>query len=273
MAQEDFYDLAVVENVPFGISGMQGDFFALRIEKPGWKGWAPGQFVMIRPQSWTLEIPWARPFSISRVTQSEVVVFFQVTGKGTKRMAHLGRGDRVHLWGPLGNRFSVVEKPTLLLAGGVGIAPFLGYVDIHPKVECISMLFGHKHPDNCYPIEKLSERIHIISFQEQSCKDRDAFLLLVQKQMKSYADQAGIILACGPMPFLKFIQKFSLEYSVKTQLSLESRMACGIGACLGCVTQTTERWPVKSSAGMPVPTCTNGPVFWADQISLEDVHE
>lgn len=268
MAQASFYDLAVIDNIPFGLDGGEGHFFALRLEVPDWKGWAPGQFVMIRPQNWTLEIPWARPFSICRVTKEELVIFFQVSGKGTARMAYLKQGDRVHLWGPLGNRFSIEENSTLLLAGGIGIAPFIGYVDIHPNPKNLSMMFSHKQPNDCYPLDSLSERINFFSFHEHTNEERNIFLHDVRSRMQEYALTNGLILACGPTPFLKFVQTVALEVVVRTQISLESRMACGIGACLGCVVLTTEKWPVKNMAGMPVPTCTNGPVFWADQIFL-----
>lgn len=133
MSQSAFYDLAVIDNVPFGLTGSQGRFFALRLERPDWKSWAPGQFVMLRPQGWALDMPWARPFSICRVSTNELVIFFQVAGRGTEKMAKLRRGDKVHLWGPLGNRFAVEGgTPTLLLAGGIGIAPFVGYAERHP---------------------------------------------------------------------------------------------------------------------------------------------
>lgn len=268
MAQSDFYDLSVIDNIPFGLAGTQGQFFALRLELPPWKQWFPGQFVMIRPQSWTFEIPWARPFSICRVRNQELVVFFQIAGRGTERMAYLKSGDRVHLWGPLGNRFSIEDKPTLLLAGGVGIAPFLGYVDMHPHPNNLSLLFGHKQPKDYYPTEMLFERITVHSFKEDTANDREVFLAKVQVGIQEHAERNGLVIACGPVPFLKFVQTVALECNVRTQLSLESRMACGVGACLGCVVQTTEKWPVKDMAGMPVPTCTHGPVFWADQILL-----
>ena len=232
MSQSAFYDLAVIDNVPFGLTGSQGRFFALRLERPDWKSWAPGQFVMLRPQGWALDMPWARPFSICRVSTNELVIFFQVAGRGTEKMAKLRRGDKVHLWGPLGNRFAVEGgTPTLLLAGGIGIAPFVGYAERHPTPGVLSMVFGHRLPEDCYPVESLGERIDVESFHENTGED--------------------------------------LEAKARCQLSLESRMACGVGACLGCVTKTTEKWPVEEKAGTPVQTCTHGPVFWADQITLE----
>ena len=270
MSQSAFYDLAVIDNVPFGLTGSQGRFFALRLERPDWKSWAPGQFVMLRPQGWALDMPWARPFSICRVSTNELVIFFQVAGRGTEKMAKLRRGDKVHLWGPLGNRFAVEGgTPTLLLAGGIGIAPFVGYAERHPTPGVLSMVFGHRLPEDCYPVESLGERIDVESFHENTSEDLEWFLNHVRSRIEAYAERNGLVLACGPAPFLKAVQGFALAAKARCQLSLASRMACGVGACLGCVTKTTEKWPVEEKAGTPVQTCTHGPVFWADQITLE----
>lgn len=105
--------------------------------------------------------------------------------------------------------------------------------------------------------------------QEKAPADLERFLTLVRERIAACAARDGLVLACGPTPFLKAVQKDALDCGARAQLSLENRMACGVGACLGCVTRTTEKWPVPAKAGAPVQTCTNGPVFWADQISLE----
>ena len=271
MSQSSLYDLAVIDNVPFGLTGTHGRFFALRLERPGWKSWAPCQFVMIRPQGWALDMPLARPFSICRVSTNELVIFFQVSGRGTEKMAALRRGDRVHLWGPLGNRVAVEGgTPTLLLAGGIGIAPFVGYAERHPTPGVLSMVFSHRQPEDCYPVETLGERIDVESFQEDGPDDLQWRLNHVRSRIAAYAARDGLVLACGPAPFLKAVQIYALESKARCQLSLENRMACGVGACLGCVTKTTDKYPVPEKAGTPVQTCNHGPVFWADQISLED---
>ena len=270
MSQSGFYEVAVVDNVPFGLTGGESRFFALRLEKPDWKTWFPGQFVMIRPVGWALDMPWGRPFSICRVSSRELVVFFQAVGRGTERMTGLKRGDKVHVWGPLGNYFAMEKgAPTLLLAGGIGIAPFVGYAESHPSPSRLTLLFGHRMPEDCYPVESLGERIELEAHHETCPEDLSWFLEHVRSRMADYAAHNGLVLACGPLPFLRAVRGYALECGARTQLSLENRMACGIGACLGCVTTTTEKWPVPAKAGQPVQTCTHGPVFWADQIVLE----
>ena len=98
--------------------------------------------------------------------------------------------------------------------------------------------------------------------------DLDNFIFTIQERMREYAEQKGLILACGPLPFLKTVHGFARELNARVQLSLENRMACGVGACLGCVTRTTEEWPVADKRNGLVQTCNHGPVFWANQIEL-----
>ena len=158
---------------------------------------------------------------------------------------------------------------TAACVGGIGIAPFVGYAERHPTPGVLSMVFGHRLPEDCYPVESLGERIDVESFHENTSEDLEWFLNHVRSRIEAYAERNGLVLACGPAPFLKAVQGFALAAKARCQLSLESRMACGVGACLGCVTKTTEKWPVEEKAGTPVQTCTHGPVFWADQITLE----
>lgn len=269
MSQAAVYELGVVDNIPFG-GDSSGRFFALRLERPSWAGWHPGQFVMLRPKGWALDMLWARPFSICRVSNNELVLFFQAIGRGTERMATLKRGDIVHVWGPLGNRFAVEGgTPTLLLAGGIGIAPFVGYVERHPTPAVLSMLFGHRLPADCYPVGSLQERIEVEAWHERNSEELAAFLRRLEERIEICAKRDELILACGPERFLKTIQTYALTHGARVQLSLERRMACGVGACLGCVTKTTDKWLVASKREGLVQTCTQGPVFWADQISLE----
>ena len=261
--------LTALDLVPFGQNGQEGRFFALRLTHPGWARWRPGQFVMLRPVSFGLELPWARPFGICHMTSRYLICFFQVAGRGTRRMAELRPGDKVRVWGPLGNGFAIEpDTPTLLLAGGMGIVPFVGYVHTHPKPWNVSMLFGHREPLNCYPLDSINERITVDSLRENTPGDLDNFIFGMQERMQDVAEQGGLVLACGPQPFLRTVQQLSLDLGVRTQLSLENRMACGVGACLGCVSRVTDKWPVQEKRGGLVQVCNHGPVLWADQIEL-----
>lgn len=261
--------VTVLDLVPFGLTGKKSRFFALRLEHPGWTEWHSGQFVMIRPDSFGLELPWGRPFSICHMTTSHLVCFFKIVGKGTERMAQLKKGDKVSIWGPLGNYFAVeTDKPTLLLAGGMGIAPFVGYVNHHPQPWNVTMLFGHREPSGCYPVDSIHEHIPVDCLQENEPGDLDNLIFSMQEKIRDCAEQNGLVLACGPTPFLKTARKLAMEFDARLQISLESKMACGVGACLGCACKTTAEWPVKDKREALVQTCINGPVFWAHQVAI-----
>ena len=250
-------------------SGTGPRFHILRLERPDWSVWRPGQFVMVRPKKEWADLVWGRPFSICKMTEKELTLFFQEAGRGTKRMGQLRPGDEVTLWGPLGRGFAVeAEKPTLLLAGGIGIAPFVGYVERHPAPRNMRLEFGHRMPLECYPFRELAGMIQATAHHETCGADLTAFIECMEQRIREARD--GLILACGPTPFLRTVQKLSLQYGARAQLSLESRMACGVGACLGCVVNSAERMKNVPTPGWPVQVCQCGPVFWADEIDLNE---
>jgi 2-polyprenylphenol hydroxylase and related flavodoxin oxidoreductases len=266
----------VIDLVPFGSTGNDISFFALRLVPPPWKGWKPGQFVMVRQPGGLPDALWGRPFSLCRVTPDNLVLFFQVVGRVTASLATLKPGDPLDLWGPLGNSLAVApEAPTLLLAGGIGIAPFVGYVESHPAAWNISMLFGHRMPLECYPVHSLNEKIMVDSFHEQSPEDLQRFLALMEDHVAQHAAGSaesekngtgkGLVLACGPLPFLRTVQGLAEKYAIRAHLCMESKMACGIGACLGCVVKTRSS---EQEEPRHVQTCSCGPNFWADRVVL-----
>jgi len=266
-------ELMVTDNVPFGppVSHSPGLYrhYALTLEKPAWKNWHPGQFIMLRPADAEEGMTWARPLAICRVTQQSLVLFFRVIGVGTDRISRLKSGDKVVVWGPLGTHFTMKsDTPTLLLARGAGIAPFAGYADRHPDPFNLFLLFGHALPRSNYPADAMASRLEMESLRDHTPEELEYFHKVMRQRMEEYRDKGGICLACGPMSFLTRVWKLSIELGLPTQLSLEERMACGTGACLGCSTLTSKHWPDPVRAGLPVQTCTSGPVFWASEIDL-----
>jgi dihydroorotate dehydrogenase electron transfer subunit len=204
---------------------------------------------------------WARPFSISSGDKASVSLFIQAVGRGTRRIAELRPGDTVAMWGPLGNSFAVEpDTPTLLLAGGIGIAPFRGYVEQHPHPENLALFLAHRLPLDCYPYELLSKTVSSRCMLEAKPSDLNCIIDTMRELIREYADKGGLVLCCGPTPFMRTVQRFAAEFGARAQVSLENRMACGVGACLGCVT--------KDGEGHHVQVCTRGPVFWADKVEL-----
>lgn len=261
MSLRNCRNVKVLEVSPVGQQKRPDEFFEIRLEYPDWDGWKPGQFVMIRPTSWELDLLWARPFSISSSDGESVTLFVQKVGRGTGRVAALKPGDEVAMWGPLGNSFAMEpDTPTLLLAGGIGIAPFRGYVEQHPHPENLRLFLAHRLPLECYPYSALSTRCDGQCMIEEKPEDLQEIIGAMERLIKEYAECGGLVLSCGPTPFMKTVQRFANEYGARAQVSLENRMACGVGACLGCVT--------KDGSGHHVQVCTKGPVFWTDKVEL-----
>jgi len=242
-----------------GAWDVPSDFVELTLENPEWSGYRPGQFAMLRPKHWGLELSWGRPFSISRADADSVTFFFQVVGRGTARLARLQPGDEVVIWGPLGNGFSAPEEtPTLLLAGGMGIAPFRGYIEKHPTPEFLRMVFAHRPSLDSYPFSLMSDKVRAEAIQEKTAEDLPLIIERIEAEVAGAA--GGIVLACGPLPFLKTIQQAARQHQVRAELSLERSMACGVGACLGCV--------CKDGQDKHVQVCARGPVFKSEDVHL-----
>ena len=266
MSESTIARTTVLDLVPFGNPGATPEFFALRLTPPGWPVWQPGQFVMLRPPHASNEHLWARPFSICRLTPRDLVIFFQVRGPGTHEMALLKPGDEIDVWGPLGNAMAVEKDgPTLLVAGGIGIAPFVGYAHAHPAPWNLSMEFGHRHSLDCYPFDSLNEKILADARHDKGPDDTAAFVELLDARIAEHAEKKGLVLACGPTGLIKEVQRLAAKHGARAQLSLETRMACGIGACLGCVVKAK---PEAGDDFTHVQTCTHGPNFWADSVRL-----
>ena len=270
--------VTVIDIVPFGQRRESGNQYALRLSNPGWPAWKPGQFVMIRKPGADVLPLLARPFSICRVSPAGLILFFQEVGRMTTQLARVQPGDVFDIWGPLGNGFAVEPKaPTLLLAGGIGVAPFVGYAEEHPAAWNVSMEFGHRLPEDCYPLQSLNQKITVDSFHEQTPDDLPRFIERLEKRMARHAEEVaspsnksgtGLVLACGPTPFLRTVQQFAKKYALRTQISLENRMACGMGACLGCVAKRTPKENTALQGPAFVQSCTNGPCFWAEDVVI-----
>ena len=255
----------------------------LKVSASAWGASRAGQFVMIRPLArnglplplaWGHDILWARAFSICRVkclsdNTFELVLFLQLVGRGTPLLLSLNPGDSLLVWGPLGNGFAVEpDAPVLMLAGGLGIAPFIGYSQAHPNPGSLQLEFGHRAGLDCYPWADFPAEVQKIAHFEQGRDDLMAFLARLSGQIKKFAKVNGLVLACGPKPFLQYVQKEAIASGARAQLSLETQMACGSGACLGCTVPAGPGLKDVPKPDWPVQVCLHGPVFWADEVKL-----
>jgi dihydroorotate dehydrogenase electron transfer subunit len=231
----------------------------LAFANPGWTV-RPGQFVMVRAADWDGSLLWARPFSVYRADETAIRLLIAVVGRGTARLAAMEPGDVLTAWGPLGTFFAKeTEHPTLMLGGGIGIAPFRAYIESHPRPDLLRLVFGHTAPLSAYPWPDLAAGVAAEDFHEQGREDLARFISLLEARIGELPS-GGLVLACGPLPMLKTVKELAAKAGVRCQLSMENRMACGVGACLGCVCKTAE--------GDLVQVCSRGPVFWAQDLDL-----
>lgn len=219
----------------------------------------PGQFVSLYCRDGSMLLP--RPISICEMDKDMGVIrlVYRVVGKGTKEMAFLKASDYVEIMGPLGNGFVPEGENALLVGGGIGIPPLL---ELAKQLSCKKQIvLGYRNftfmDNEFYPYGKV-----YISTEDGSAGTRGNVI----DAIKANNLQADAIYACGPIPMLKGIKEYAAKTGIRAQLSLEERMACGIGACLGCVCKST--YTDSHSFVKNKRICKDGPVFYAEEVEL-----
>lgn len=204
-------------------------------------GSKPGQFFMLRFDNDDNSPLLSRPLGVCDEDENGLTMLYQLVGKATKLMSKLKIDDKVKILGPLGNGFDLVEnKKIAIVAGGIGIAPLL-YLCKNLKNK----------PDFYAGFSE--EEYFIENFRPYV----DKIITTVDKIDKKFITEEidpssyDIIYACGPNPMLKSLCEKNKD--TKIQISMEARMACGIGACLGCT--------IESKDGEFLRVCKDGPVF------------
>ena len=209
----------------------------------------PGQFAGLYPNDPSKLLP--RPISICRwePDSGELQFVFRVAGAGTASLAAQKTGDKVDMLGILGNGYDLGKlagKRVLLLGGGIGIPPM---------VELAAALNG-------IPGSEVKYGNLLIATEDGSVGTKGNVLDAVRENGVT----ADAVCACGPMPMLRAVKKFAQEQGIPAYISLEERMACGVGACLGCVTKTVKTHSHSHVRNARI--CTEGPVFDAEEVEI-----
>lgn len=219
----------------------------------------PGQFVMVRCGDCVLP----RPLSIHQVNdRGELALFFAVweDGKGTGWLAQREIGDKVELFGPLGNGFSINPDShhLLLVAGGIGIAPlyFLAQKAANDG-QTVKLLQGVATASQLYPEKLLPSGVDFITSTENGTAGKRGLITDFWLDLIGWADQ---VFACGPAAMYRTMTPHAALKTV--QVSLEMRMGCGLGVCYGCT--------VKTKSGLR-QVCKDGPVFALDDVLWDEV--
>lgn len=219
--------------------------------KGSFKG-SPGQFYMLR--AWYNEPFLSRPLSISNLSQEYIEFLYEVKGKGTKIFSNLKAGDILYLLGPLGNGFNLNGNEKVgIISGGIGIAPMIYLAKELGKKADLYVGFKRKP----YGLKKVEDYIDQIYIATESGQVGYKGYVVDIFNPEKYTE----VLACGPLPMLKRVVSICKEKDIPVYISMEKRMACGIGACLGCTVETVE--------GMK-RVCKDGPVFSGEEIVFND---
>lgn len=226
----------------------------------------PGQFVMLGC-SQGRDPFLRRPLSIHQVDRlhGRVILLYQVRGRGTELLARQKPGTRLPLLGPLGRGFSWTEVNGrgLLVGAGLGAAPLLFLADELSRAGWqVTTLLGARTCKSLLRLESFAAFGEVISATDDGSNGRPGTAVDLLEETLSKREWSQIF-ACGPVPVLRQIQRLSRERGIPAQISLEERMACGLGACLGCVCRS------GSDQGY-LRVCKEGPVFEAGEVSFDD---
>ncbi|MDE5931846.1 MAG: dihydroorotate dehydrogenase electron transfer subunit [Lachnospiraceae bacterium] len=223
----------------------------------------PGQFIAVYPKSADTLLP--RPISICEVyrEQNRLRLVYRIAGKGTKEFSTWREGGGISVLGVLGNGFPLEKaqgKSVFLMGGGIGIPPMLQLAkELQGDRQII---LGYRNQDLFLAEELRRNGTVYIATEDGSVGSRGN----VMDAIRENELKAEVIMACGPMPMLRAIKQYAAENGIEAYLSLEERMACGVGACLGCVCKTKE--VDHHSHVHNARICTDGPVFEAKEVDI-----
>lgn len=222
-----------------------------------------GQFVAVYPKNAATLLP--RPISICEVDreQSRLRLVYRIAGKGTAEFSTYGAGDALEILGVLGNGFPIEAaqgKRVFLMGGGIGIPPML---ELAKELDAEKhILLGYRNQD-LFLQDDLGENGQVYIATEDGSVGVHGNVMDIIRVNELHAD---LIMACGPMPMLRAIKQYAVGQGIDAYISLEERMACGVGACLGCVcrTKAIDHHSHVNNARI----CTDGPVFEVREVEI-----
>ncbi len=230
----------------------------LKTEKIAAKAKA-GQFLSVYCNDGSRLLP--RPISICEIDSKKGIIrlVYRVAGRGTEEFSKMHAGERLRIAGPMGNGFPLKKSKALIIGGGIGIPPMLELAKRVTGEKKIVLGFR----DELFLAEEFRRFGEVFIATEDGSAGVKGNVL---DAILEYRLSADVIYACGPTPMLRAVKEYAAIHNMECYLSLEERMACGIGACLACVCaskETDEHSNVKNKR-----VCKEGPVFAAEEVEL-----
>lgn len=217
----------------------------------------PGQFIAMYCEDGTKILP--RPISICGIDAEKgtLRVVYRIAGEGTRLFSEMKEGDSLEVLGPLGNGFTMKEEKAIIVGGGIGIPPML---ELAKQLSCEkTVVLGYR--DELFLKDEFEPYADVVvATEDGSCGTKGTVI----DAIKEAGVDGKVIYACGPMPMLKALAEYAEAHDMEAQISLEERMACGIGACLGCICKTKKKDHHTNVNNQRI--CKDGPVFDAKEV-------
>ena len=217
----------------------------------------PGQFVMVRPPEGKNFL--RRPFSVSDTDSAagDIILIYRIIGRGTAEMADMKPGDIMSVEGPLGHGFSIPEGRALLVGGGVGIAPLIFLARSCPVKPFV--LIGGKNESEVFWtrfLEPYAEKVFVTT--DDGSVGKKGFTIDLMPEVRA-TEKVTAVSTCGPGIMMRGVAQLAREHDIPCEVSMESRMGCGIGVCLGCTFEGQVSHHRRK-------VCADGPVFPAEEV-------
>lgn len=225
-----------------------------------------GQFVSVYSNDKSKLLP--RPISLCGIDREKgtLRLVYRVTGQGTgtEEFSRLKEGDTVKLLGPLGNGFTVESgKKAFLIGGGIGVPPMLQLAkEMRAAGENLQVVMGYRNADTFLLDEFEAVAETFVATEDGSLGTKGNVIDAIENEKLN----ADVIYACGPTPMLRALKNYAEENNMVCYISMEERMACGIGACLACVCKSRDKDAHSNVNNKRI--CKEGPVFNAKEVEL-----
>ena len=236
------------------------DVFELRVEASLCGDFVPGQFVNVYLDDKSRLLP--RPISICGADSETVCVVYKTVGEGTKSLSEYSVGKEIKISSPLGNGYNLKEnyfgKKVALVAGGIGLPPMIGLAEaLHTRNAKIDVFLGFQSETFlCAGFKKFSENVFVAT-DDGSFGFHGNVIDLLRQADVTYTEY----FSCGPKKMLGALSAYASSLSVSAQVSVEERMGCGFGACVGCACKVMSGGEATYKS-----VCKHGPVFCGAEV-------